>query len=807
MENKKYIYDAFISYRHTELDKFVAETLHRQMEAFKLPKKLVQGPDAPRKKIERVFRDRDELPLASNLEDPIVKALEDSEYLIVICSPRLKESMWCKKEIETFIQIHGRRNVLAVLIEGEPAESFPEELLYDEQQVMGEDGVYTTVRKPIEPLAADFRGKNKKEMKKAMKSEILRLLAPMFNVSYDDLKQRHREQKIRKAIIASTLAGSLGIVFGVYCMATAIHIQNQKKQIEMQADLLAREQASLLAQEAENLLEQDNPRDAVELAYQALTEYQGVKMPATAQAECTLANCMNVYDGSGVVRAAAHMETPGILKDVKVSPSGNYVLTSDNLGNLTVWDISTRSSVAQISDTYVVDDYDFIDDEYFYYSSFEEGLKKVKIADLSSQSYQKKEELFVSLVFDVAITPDRKKIVMLDGDGINVIDTATMTQSAFYKKRGGMFTDRIYVPESSDKVYLINERDGMNYVTGVSLSDGNELFDTALTETDLLDCYCNEDMVYMVGFGSEDLITGKTTLVAVDAASGELKYKKEMDDLLAYKLAYAQTDSTKHLLLLSGSQAVLVDAENGEKLGTYHISEDVAYTVVSDDGGFLLYTENGMCHYIQGSEPYTDIAMQAMICHDVVKLEKTAKGIVGMRENDNRLVVYGYLQNADSSVYQDEVAKPLAEGVFGDTAKQWGQEQGMEKASFIQSYLTMEDANLTLVSFVDGSIALYRTDSMELLNTYKESAAGNFEYYGKMKDYYVACASYTGYLFDKDGALHGMIPSMKGVSKTGDSVVVFGKDEDLNNADIAIPVYTREGLVKKANDYLEKTQQ
>ena len=70
MENK---YDAFISYRHSELDKFVAVNLHRKLEAFKLPKG-VKSPTG-KKKIERVFRDQDELPLASNLSDPITVAL------------------------------------------------------------------------------------------------------------------------------------------------------------------------------------------------------------------------------------------------------------------------------------------------------------------------------------------------------------------------------------------------------------------------------------------------------------------------------------------------------------------------------------------------------------------------------------------------------------------------------------------------------------------------------------------------------------------------------------------------------------
>lgn len=37
---KQYKYDAFISYRHTEPDRFAAENLHRQMEAFRLPGKV-----------------------------------------------------------------------------------------------------------------------------------------------------------------------------------------------------------------------------------------------------------------------------------------------------------------------------------------------------------------------------------------------------------------------------------------------------------------------------------------------------------------------------------------------------------------------------------------------------------------------------------------------------------------------------------------------------------------------------------------------------------------------------------------------
>lgn len=118
-ENAGYVYDAFISYRHCPLDQYVAEILHKRLEAFRLPKGVQKRlSDNSRTKIERVFRDREELPLASNLAEPITRALEDSEFLIVICTPRLPESSWCRKEIETFAALHGREKILAAAMCG-----------------------------------------------------------------------------------------------------------------------------------------------------------------------------------------------------------------------------------------------------------------------------------------------------------------------------------------------------------------------------------------------------------------------------------------------------------------------------------------------------------------------------------------------------------------------------------------------------------------------------------------------------------------------------------------------------------------
>ena len=231
LENVKY--DAFISYRHCDLDKFNAMNIQRKLENFKLPKSLY-GKTNGKTKIERVFRDQDELPLASNLSDPIEEALKNSEFLIVICTPRLPESQWCAKEIDTFIKLHGREHVLAVLAEGEPDQSFPEKLRFAQRITVDELGNEHEETVEIEPLAADTRGASQKEIKKHIDDAVIRLAAPIFGLNYDDLKQRHKEQRTKRIITIASIVAAVFFVFAMVCMGLALRISSQKDTIEDQ---------------------------------------------------------------------------------------------------------------------------------------------------------------------------------------------------------------------------------------------------------------------------------------------------------------------------------------------------------------------------------------------------------------------------------------------------------------------------------------------------------------------------------------------------------------------------------------------
>ena len=209
MQEKKY--RAFISYRHLSPDQEIAQSLHTAIETYGVPAAVRQSSGIRR--MGRVFRDQEELPLSADLGADIEAALDGSEWLVCICSPRYLQSRWCMRELEYFLEHHSRDRVLTVLAEGEPADSFPEQLRF----VAGPNGT----RREVEPLAADVRGKSLAESLKKLRVEKLRLFAPMLSVSYDDLKQRARRRRLRFAAAAAAAVIVLGAAVGVYLAGDA----------------------------------------------------------------------------------------------------------------------------------------------------------------------------------------------------------------------------------------------------------------------------------------------------------------------------------------------------------------------------------------------------------------------------------------------------------------------------------------------------------------------------------------------------------------------------------------------------------
>lgn len=208
-------YRAFISYSHA--DAGLGRRLHRQLEAYALPGRLV-GRATPRGPVPRrlapIFRDREELPAAHDLSAEVRAALAQSGALVVVCSPRAAASPWVGREVALFRELHPDRPVLCALVDGEPAQAFPE--------ILRADGT--------EPLAADFR-----EGRDGPKLALLKLVAGIVGVGLDELIQRDAQRRLQRVmgVTAASVAAMVAMgVLTLFALNARAEAEHQRKEAE-----------------------------------------------------------------------------------------------------------------------------------------------------------------------------------------------------------------------------------------------------------------------------------------------------------------------------------------------------------------------------------------------------------------------------------------------------------------------------------------------------------------------------------------------------------------------------------------------
>jgi len=215
------VYAAYLSYSHQ--DTAWATWIHRAIEGYRVPRRLVgepgeNGPVPAR--LSPVFRDREDLSSASNLNDRLVEALAASRFLIVVCSPNAADSRWVNEEIRRFRELHGADRILCLLVDGEAGgepSPFPAALLEGGDR---------------EPLAADPRswadGKTLARQK---------IIAGMLGVRLDVLRQRDlRRRRLWQA--GATAAVVLGIILTFTAVTSRMAEQQERQRAEEMAGFI-----------------------------------------------------------------------------------------------------------------------------------------------------------------------------------------------------------------------------------------------------------------------------------------------------------------------------------------------------------------------------------------------------------------------------------------------------------------------------------------------------------------------------------------------------------------------------------------
>lgn len=183
--DQKYTYYAFISYKRE--DESWAKWLQDKLEYFKLPSSLSENEDNDTPQyIRPVFRDITDLR-PGLLSDRIKEALDQSKYLIALCSPRYSQSVWCDAEIKRFIDTNKAANIIPFIIDGTPytnddSECFPPSLRSlrgSEKELLGAD---------IRPISREYA--------------FIQVVASMLDINTDILWKRYlRNEEQEKARI------------------------------------------------------------------------------------------------------------------------------------------------------------------------------------------------------------------------------------------------------------------------------------------------------------------------------------------------------------------------------------------------------------------------------------------------------------------------------------------------------------------------------------------------------------------------------------------------------------------------------
>ena len=238
-------YRAFISYCHQ--DRKAAAQLQAALENFRPPPRAVTSGRAPAH-LRPIFRDREILGSTHDLTSAIREALDQSETLIVVCSPRAASSRWVAAEIRHFVDRRGPESIFCLVIDGEPNSADPARECLPEPLRSSSSG--------REVLAADAR-----PSADGWRDAVLKIIAGMTGWDFAELARREQQRLRRRALIGASVGILLATIFGALAVQSARSAAAARKSARS---------AELMVEYLGGILSQLSPRDEVNTAQAAL---------------------------------------------------------------------------------------------------------------------------------------------------------------------------------------------------------------------------------------------------------------------------------------------------------------------------------------------------------------------------------------------------------------------------------------------------------------------------------------------------------------------------------------------------------
>ena len=194
-------------------DEEEARSLADSIRKYRLPSGIASSQND--QDYQRILLDTQETPC----DEKVCEQLEGSRFLVLLCSPDAKNSVPLNQRLTAFYRTHDRDKMIAVIVRGEPEESFPESFIERKlvQHILPDKRVIERME-TIEPIAADLRAATEKRRKQLLQYETIRIVASVMSLHPDDLVRRMQTRRKK------TLIRALGMIAAVVLIVSGIFI-------------------------------------------------------------------------------------------------------------------------------------------------------------------------------------------------------------------------------------------------------------------------------------------------------------------------------------------------------------------------------------------------------------------------------------------------------------------------------------------------------------------------------------------------------------------------------------------------------
>ena len=204
---EEYTYFAFVSYRSS--DEKWAKWLQEKIEGYRLPTTIQhENNDLPKSKLRPCFRYHTDIQ-PNELKTELRNKLEQSKYLLVICSPRSAQSPWVGAEIDTFVQLGRRDRIIPIIVEGRPYSNDPATECYN-PMLLKHFPHSDDINEDQEILGVNIHEEGSGSAYMKRERAVMQVVSRMLNVSFDCIWQRQKRRLIRRAVLS--VAGTLAVL-------------------------------------------------------------------------------------------------------------------------------------------------------------------------------------------------------------------------------------------------------------------------------------------------------------------------------------------------------------------------------------------------------------------------------------------------------------------------------------------------------------------------------------------------------------------------------------------------------------------